>query len=100
AGSGEQGVVTSGLIATQGAVSGTLAVNVSDGAMSGIYWMTGKAPGKGKQLKLTGQNESGTVLKYKAKAGASGFSGKAKFATAAGKSKGTLVLVRRDEVDV
>jgi hypothetical protein len=99
-GTGEQGVVTSGLIDTHGALSGTLAVTVTDTATSGIYWVTGKASGGGKQLRLSGQNESGTLLKYKGKGHAAGFSGKAKFTTAAGRVKGTLTLARRDEGDV
>ena len=94
-GAGGSGVATSGLIDSGGAVSGTLAVSVSDPAASGIYWVTGKSPGKGKVIKLSGLNESGTLLKYKGKANAGGFTGKAKFTTAAGKSKGTLVLLRR-----
>ncbi|HWP65545.1 MAG TPA: hypothetical protein VNO26_06510 [Candidatus Limnocylindria bacterium] len=100
AGGGEPGVVTSGLVATGNAVSGTLAITAADGAISGIYWVTGKVSGNGKRLKLSGQNESGTLLAYKGKAGGGGFRGKAKFTTAAGKARGTLTLVRRDLIDV
>jgi hypothetical protein len=98
--SSEEGVATAGLIDAGGTLSGTLAVTVADTTMNGIYWVTGKATGGGTRVKLAGQNGTGTSLKYKGKRTGEVITGKAKFTTPTGKTKGTITLTRRSDGDL
>jgi hypothetical protein len=97
---GEQGTATAGLLEASRAVSGTLAVTVTDPGVSGVYWVTGKAAGSGKKVRMAGQNETGTLLKYKGKITGDLVTGKAKFTGAAGVVRATIALTKRGGGDL
>lgn len=97
---GEQGVLTVGLIQVDRAVSGTVQVSLADLSASGFFWVTGKTNKKGVKIKVTGQNQSGTVLKLKGRLRDGQVIGKAKLKSPTGTYKGRVTLSVRGDGSV
>jgi hypothetical protein len=91
---GEQGVVTVGLIQIERGVSGTVQVSLADAAASGFFWVTGKANKKGTKVKLTGENQGRTKLKLIGKMRGGALAAMVKLKGASGKYNGKATLAR------
>jgi hypothetical protein len=89
---GEQGVVTVGLIQIERGVSGTVQVSLADAAASGFFWVTGTANKKGTKVKLTGENQTRTKLKLMGKMRGGALAAKVKLKGPGGKYNGKATL--------
>jgi len=91
---GQAGAVAGALNQTNGTVSGTFAVESSDAAAAGVYFVAGRL--KRHRLTLVGTNASGMQLRWRASAkDPTALRGRAKLKRPGKRMRGLLVLTRR-----
>jgi hypothetical protein len=92
---GQVSVLAGSLVQAATGVSGSVAIEMSDPSVSGVYFVAGSVKAKGKKISLVGANQAGTQLKYKGKVSGDTVNGKVKLIGPGAKMKGTLSMSRR-----
>jgi hypothetical protein len=90
---GGPGAVAGALLQQNVAVTGTLAVEVGQPDVSGVYFVNGQM--RGTKLTLSGTNASGMQLRWRARQRGETLRGKVRLRGPGRKRKGTLTLARR-----
>jgi hypothetical protein len=87
------GLVAGAMVQSGAGLSGTLAIESSEPAASGIYWLSGRV--RGKKVVANGANASGTQLRWRARVRKGDVTGRIRLSGPGAALKGALTLTRR-----